>query len=293
MKKKFINKKFSWGTELVIDEANTIIDEYQHAGMTLTLRQLYYQFVSRDLLENKQKEYSRLGRILSDARMAGEIDWDAIEDRTRNIKKTNTWTDPGEIIKASARSFKLDHWSGQGYYIEVWIEKEALIGVIDSVCRDLHVGWFACKGYVSKSEMYASARRMRWWGWEEKKQPIIIHLGDHDPSGIDMTRDIFAQHSVFKGAAEVKRIALNMDQIEKYNPPPNPTKLTDSRSTGYIEKYGMGSWELDALDPKMMQKLVKDTILQYRDQHIYQGVIEQEAEYKNILNKVAENWREL
>lgn len=293
MKKQFIVKNFSWETEWVIDHANTIIKEYQEEGMALTLRQLYYQFVSRDLLPNKQREYSRLGRILSDARMAGQIDWDAIEDRTRNLKKTVTWNNPEQIIKSCASQFKLDHWLNQEYYIEVWIEKEALIGVIEDVCRKLHVGWFACKGYVSKSEMYASARRMRWYGFDEGKQPIIIHLGDHDPSGMDMTRDIQRQHEVFEGSLDIRRIALNMDQIKKYNPPPNPTKMTDSRSSGYVEKFGESCWELDALDPKMMQKLVNDTILEYRDQDIYQATIEQEIEYKNKLKKVAEDWESL
>lgn len=293
MKQKFIEKRFSWATDVIIEQANEIIEEYQASGMTLTLRQLYYQFVSRDLLPNKQKEYSRLGRILSDGRMAGMIDWSAIEDRTRNIRQVQTFKDPGEILSTCAYSFKLDHWEGQETYIEVWIEKEALIGVIDVICRKLHVAWFACKGYVSKSEMYASARRMRWYGWEAKKQPIIIHLGDHDPSGMDMTRDIKKQHEVFGGSFNIKRIALNMDQIEEYNPPPNPTKMTDSRSTGYVKNFGMSCWELDALEPRAMQKLIEDEVLQYRDPDIYQAVIEKEVEYKNILNRVSENWKEL
>lgn len=293
MKKEYVKKNFSWATLCIIEQADEIIQEYQKAGMTLTLRQLYYQFVSRDLLPNKQKEYSRLGRIMSDARMAGQIDWDAIEDRTRNLKRVSSWENPGEIIRSCANGFKLDHWKNQAHYLEVWIEKEALIGVIEDVCRKLHVGWFACKGYVSKSEMFASARRMRWYGWEEDKTPVIIHLGDHDPSGIDMTRDIFDQHCTFEGASEIRRIALNMEQIEEYNPPPNPTKMTDSRSTGYVKEFGSSCWELDALEPKMMQKLVKDAILEYRDRDIYQATIEQEVEYKNTLQRVAANWENL
>ena len=292
MKQKFLEKKFSWETEIVIDQAEDIIREYKESGMTLTLRQLYYQFVSRDLLPNKQKEYARLGRILSDARMTGLIDWDAIEDRTRNIRRVQTFTDPGDIIETCAYSFKLDHWKNQAYYIEVWIEKEALIGVIDTICGKLHVGWFACKGYVSKSEMYASAKRMNYYR-SKGKHPIIIHLGDHDPSGIDMTRDITKQHSVFEGAFTVKRIALNMDQIEQYNPPPNPTKMTDSRSSDYVSNFGMSCWELDALEPKIMQNLVEKEVLQYRDLTIHQATIEKEIEYKNKLHVVAKRWQEL
>lgn len=292
MKQRFIEKNFSWATEIIIHQANEIIEEYQLSGMTLTLRQLYYQFVSRDLLPNKRKEYSRLGRILSDGRMAGLIDWSAIEDRTRNIRRVQTFSDPGEILRTCAYSFKLDHWEGQETYIEVWIEKEALIGVIDEICRKLHVAWFACKGYVSKSEMYSSASRMNYYK-SKGRHPIIIHLGDHDPSGIDMTRDIKDQHHIFGGSFDIKRIALNMDQIKKYSPPPNPTKMTDSRSSGYIAEFGMSSWELDALEPRAMQKLIEGEVLQYRNPDIYQAVIEKEVEYKNILNRVSENWEKL
>lgn len=292
MKEQYIQKNFTWATEIVIDQANAIISEYQKSGMKLTLRQLYYQFVSRDLIANKQQEYARLGRIITDARMCGLIDWSSIEDRTRNLKRVSTWRNPGEIIETCVWSFKLDYWENQESYIEVWIEKEALIGVIESVCHELRVGWFACKGYVSKSEMYASAKRMNWRK-DRGKKTIIIHLGDHDPSGMDMTRDITDQHVVFDGAAEVIRIALNMDQIEQYNPPPNPTKMKDSRSSDYVSYYGTSCWELDALDPLTIENLIRDTVLNYRNPDIHDIALKKEQEYKDILQKVANEWETL
>jgi len=292
VKEQFITKKFTWDTEVVIHQANEIIEQYQEDNMTLTLRQLYYQFVSRDLLANNKKEYARLGRILSDGREAGLVDWDAIEDRTRNLEKVQTFNDPGDILRTCYYSFKIDHWLNQEYYIEVWIEKQALIGVIEPICRDYHVPWFACKGYVSKSEMYASAKRMAYQR-DQGREPLIIHLGDHDPSGVDMTRDIGDQQTKFDGTFNVKRIALNMDQIEMYNPPPNYTKLSDSRSKDYCKTYGNDSWELDALDPKVMQKLIKDEVLQYRNQEEYAKTLKQEAQYKSLLGYVYRNWENI
>ena len=91
----------------------------------------------------------------------------------------------------------------------------------------------------------------------------------------------------------VERIALNMDQIEIYKPPPNPAKITDSRAKKYIKKFGNNSWELDALEPKMMRKLIERQVLQYRDEDIYQKVIEKEKEYLSILQRVEENWETL
>jgi hypothetical protein len=126
----FISRDFKDGSLAIIDAANIIIAEYEAAGFTLTLRQLYYQFVSRDLIENKQTEYKRLGSIINDARLAGLIDWSAIEDRTRNVRTVTTWTEPAEIVKAVAAQYKEDLWDSQDHRVEVWVEKDALLGVI-------------------------------------------------------------------------------------------------------------------------------------------------------------------
>jgi hypothetical protein len=293
MKKKFIDKNFAPATLKLIDQANNIIAEYLGAGMRLTLRQLYYQFVSRDLIANQQKEYKRLGAILSDARLAGLVDWSALEDRTRSLRGNTHWDNPGQIVRAAARTFRLDHWEGQSYRPEVWIEKEALSGVIAGICNELDVDYFACKGYVSQSEMYDAAMRLISYAKSEGQIPVIIHLGDHDPSGIDMTRDIIDRQDTFLADVEVKRIALNMDQVLTYSPPPNPAKVTDSRCAGYIEKYGRESWELDALEPKVLRRLIKDTVLEYRDEAKYREVMELEEEYKDVLARVERDWETL
>jgi hypothetical protein len=245
---------------LVIRQANQIIDEYQAQGFRLTLRQLYYQFVSRDLIPNTQRSYKRLGGIVNDARLAGLIDWESIEDRTRNRVTNSHWDGPGEIVRACADQYRLDLWADQVYRPEVWIEKEALIGVIESACRRLDVPFFACRGYVSQSEQWRAG--VRFMNYQRLEQtPLVIHLGDHDPSGIDMTRDnrerlsLFARHGV-----KVRRLALNRDQVDQYNPPPNPAKQTDTRFEGYVAEHGDESWELDALEPRVIVRLIEDEI---------------------------------
>lgn len=106
----FIGKRFRGASLEIIETANQIIDEYQDLGFRLTLRQLYYQFVARDIIANSQKEYKRLGSIINDGRLAGMIDWEAIEDRTRNVRTHSSWDDPADIIEAAARGFALDLW---------------------------------------------------------------------------------------------------------------------------------------------------------------------------------------
>uniref|UniRef100_A0A6M3J0V0 Uncharacterized protein n=1 Tax=viral metagenome TaxID=1070528 RepID=A0A6M3J0V0_9ZZZZ len=297
MKITYIEKLFRPETLQVINSANEIIEEYQADGLNLTLRQLYYQFVARGLIKNEQAEYKRIGSIVNDARLAGKMDWSAIEDRTRNLIRNSHWTNPGEIIRAASRGFRLDHWDGQLHYIEVWIEKEALIGVIQKICEGLDVNYFACKGYVSQSEMWSASQRILDQ-YDNGRNTIIVHLGDHDPSGIDMTRDVldrlnlFVKQEIYDGII-VKRIALNMDQILQYNPPSNPAKLSDSRSKDYISKHGNESWELDALEPRVLRDLIENTVSFYRDNNIYQVVLDKEKDYLGILKNVEDNWETL
>lgn len=296
-------KNFSSASLRKIHLINGIISEYTAQGFDLTLRQLYYQMVSRDYIANNVREYKNLGVLVSDARLAGYIDWNSIVDRVRNLQRVPTWDDPSDIISSAAYSYRTDLWEDQDYRIEVWIEKNALIGVIDPICRELRVPFFACVGYTSQSEMWGAAQRIR--GYIENDQiPIILHLGDHDPSGQDMTRDIqdrldlflsvdLAQRGQSYQGLEVDRLALNMDQIEQYNPPPNPTKFTDSRATAYIAEFGYDSWELDALDPTTIADIIEAAVMRYRDENKWQVNEAIEEEDRDLLAKTSDNWSEV
>src|SRR6266550_3926958 len=116
----YVSRNFSASSVQVIEQANEIIATYTAQGYDLTLRQLYYQFVSRDLIPNRQSEYKRLGSIINDARLAGFIDWDAICDRTRELRDLAHWESPASIVKAVARQFRIDKWATQPHRVEVW-----------------------------------------------------------------------------------------------------------------------------------------------------------------------------
>lgn len=126
MKIQYKNFNFRNATLGIIEKANDIIAEYMAEGYELTLRQLYYQFVARGLIENKEIEYKRIGGVLNDGRLAGEIDWNAIVDRTRKIQINGHWDSPSDIIQESADCYAIDTRETQEVYVEVWIEKEAL-----------------------------------------------------------------------------------------------------------------------------------------------------------------------
>lgn len=285
---KYQEKNFHKRSLQIITVANKICDEYMADGYTLTLRQLYYQFVARGFIENSIKSYNNLGNVISDARLSGLLDWDAIEDRTRNLSALQTWWSPKEILEQDAQVFKYDFWDEQPVYIEVWVEKEALVGVIERAAYKWRCPYFACRGYSSQSEQWRAGVRFK-----DMNKPVkIIHLGDHDPSGIDMTRDNVDRLLMFSedSDVEVTRIALNMPQVERYNPPPNPAKFQDPRAADYIRKFGNESWELDALDPHVIDALISDEIEQYIDQEIWDETKEREDRAKAKLKELATNW---
>lgn len=323
-------KNFGAASLDVIHQANAICTEYRAQGFDLTLRQLYYQFVSRGLIPNNDREYKRLGSIVNDARLAGKLDWEFIIDRTRDLESVAHYDSPQDILDIAARAHRIDKWSTQPTRVEVWIEKDALVGVIEGVCQTNDVSFFSCRGYVSQSEMWVAAQRIGAY-IEAGQNVVLLHLGDHDPSGIDMTRDISARIDNFitqdflnahedlfgddprvkvseirdnmaahcgawsrgEPAFEVRRIALTMGQVEEYQPPPNPAKLTDVRARKYIEEYGDESWELDALDPATLYALIDEHVTGIRDDEAWEAQVEQEESERERLRRLAQHYSEI
>lgn len=293
-KVQYIDRRFQAKSMDKIALATDIITEYNAQGYNLTVRQLYYQMVARALIPNNVRSYKRLGSLINDARLAGLIDWDAIVDRTRQLEEQPHWSTPESIIESAAMSYRIDKWKTQPYRPEIWIEKDALTGVIAGICIELDIPYFSCRGYTSASSMWRAGYDRLYRHIVSKQTPVIIHLGDHDPSGIDMTRDIKDRLELFSGyPVKVDRIALNEDQIEQYNPPPNPTKLSDSRAEGYIALFGYDSWELDALEPSAITALIEATVMNLRDHEKWAEAVAKEKIQCNVLDAMADQYNEI
>lgn len=279
----------------VIQQANVILEEYGEKGFTLTLRQLYYQFVARGMIENTERDYKRLGVIVNDGRMAGLIDWDHLVDRTRQLRSLTHWESVSEILESCAPEYCLDRWQDQDYAVECWVEKDALLGVVEAACKPLDVPYFSCRGYTSASEMWQAAQRIKDY-IESERTPVVLHLGDHDPSGLDMSRDIEERLETFirtdLGLDSIPlvfhRIALNMEQIRELNPPPNPAKNTDTRFDDYRRKYGDESWELDAIPPERIVSLIEEHVEPFIDRARWSQTAQEEAEGREQLHELAE-----
>lgn len=357
MKEEFGTTRFSDESRKIIRMAETICNNYARQGYDLSLRQLYYQFISKDYFPNTEQSYKRLGSIISDARVSGMIDWDMIKDRGRETVSNNHWQSPADILEACARQFRYDTWQEQPNYVEVMVEKQALEGVLEPVCRELDIRFTANKGYSSSSALYETGKRLQaaflgsgsltdydfsaWrggWGdyekyfksdetldyetddtiselemseshakWAKAEEMLkaaarefmlphptggkalhVLYLGDHDPSGIDMTRDVKERLEMFSRCpVTVHRLALNMPQIERYNPPPNPAKMTDSRATDYVKKFGATSWELDALEPSLLARLVRSIVSDLRDDSLHQAAVARQDEARRRIKEMA------
>lgn len=258
MKKTFREHRFNLASLNMINTCNEIIEEYMDSNLRLTLRQLYYQLVSRGMIANENKEYKKLSSLISNGRLCGLIDWDSIEDRVRQPYKHPEFDNIKDLVEAAAQSYRLPRWKGQNIYAELWVEKDALAGVLHPIAQKYHITLMVNRGYSSQSAMYESAQRIKnaVEKYKNSKGTVIFYLGDLDPSGEDMVRDIQARLDMFGAPTYVKKIALNMDQVDEYNPPPNPTKPKDPRATEFLKKYGQNSWEVDALPPTVLTSLI-------------------------------------
>lgn len=277
MKQQFDGKlRLSNANKKRLAEINAILEEYIADGYRLTLRQLYYQLVSRDFIPNQQKEYKALMNILAKGRMAGVVDWDAIEDRVRRPILPYWVTGIENAIEDTIGQYRLNRMEGQDSTIEVWVEKDALSGVLSRVTNKYHIRLMVNRGYTSISALYEAQKRLN-------DGDTILYFGDHDPSGLDMLRDIKDRMLNFGLDIDVVPVALTMDQVRAFNPPPNPAKFEDPRADWYIAEYGHTSWELDALPPRELIRLCEEAITQRIDLDQYNSMVSQEAADKTEL----------
>lgn len=276
-------------SQATLDHAYEIASEYDG---NLTVRQLYYQLVARGFIPNSQESYKRLVGILTDARLSGAFPFEWLLDRTREARTgrfTGDQTTVESALNSAARELRQapeswlwrDRWLGQRTYVSVWVEKEALAGVFEGPCEELGVGWFVLRGYSSLSALSQwvdNASAAYEGGLGTIEECVVLYFGDHDPDGWEIPRSaernveaIAEVRDIYLPTVTFKRVALVRDQIDRYNPPPFPAKETSSRYTAYVREHGIDdAWELDALRPEVLDRLIRDSIADYFDEEIYE-----------------------
>lgn len=299
MKIAFRKTKLNAKSMAQLNKINDIVADYQSQGYKLTLRQLYYQLVSKNVIANEDRQYKKLGRLLVEGRMAGIVDWDAIEDRLRTPTRPYAVDDIADALDDTFNQYRLQRQKGQDVLVEVWVEKDAISNVLKRVTEKYGVSILVNRGYGSASAMKDAYDRYKYaLSYGGKDDVVILYLGDHDPIGLDMIRDIeervgfMLSRDSLDRKFSVEPIALTMTQIRKYNPPSNPAKITDSRSGEYIAKYGRVSWEVDALPPEVLHKVLEDAIRAEIDVDKYDKVVKLEAKEKAIIGELVDQYKE-
>lgn len=350
MKIKFREIKLSQENQTMLGRINSIVQEYQQRGLLMSLRQLYYQLVSRNIIRNHISEYAKLSKLLKEGRMAGIVDWAAIEDRLRTAESPASWESPLKAMEALIAQYERPRMEGQSNYLEVWVEKDALSGVLSVVTEKYHVPILVNRGYSSVSAIFDSYKRFRA-AMEAGQTVTILYLGDFDPSGMDMIRDVterplemllakdtfideqydkwveevhsgdlgdafieleqtfgrdedcyidehigprkkdvlqqfVTQKAFIKSRFNVVSIALTKEQIAEHKPPPNPAKKTDPRSRKFIKKHGSQSWEVDALNPDVLNDLLELHITSRLDMKLYEQQLRREKDDIKSLKSV-------
>lgn len=294
MKEAYIKKPFRKSTLGLITVMNDIVSDFKSQGFVLTVRQLYYQLVARDLIPNTEKSYKNIVETINNGRLAGLIDWDMIEDRTRGFIDISYWNSGKSILTSAADSFHMDMWANQGVRVFCIIEKEALVGVLSGICRQYDVPLLAARGYPSSTVLRDFCKTRVIPMDRRQERIIVLHLGDHDPSGIDMSRDLQDRIDLLSRNVpiEFRRLALNIDQVEELDLPPNPAKSTDSRFVEYKKQFGDESWELDALSPSYLCSLVEKEVSEVLDPELWEETKSRIEATKKKIYELSENFSE-
>lgn len=323
--------KFSDEVIALVRHCRAIVDRFQAQGLRMTLRQLYYQLVKDNIIPNQEKQYKRLSALLSDARLMGLVDWSAIEDRIRRPRFPNQFRDLDDLVETALGVYRLDRWEGQAFYVELWVEKDALAGILEPLANEYHVHMMVNRGYSSQTAMYDAGKRfLRACHGEElpyktlaewlregeragkgklpdaykeikvldrsvlgemRKEPVLLYVGDHDPSGEDMVRDVHERLAMFGLDVSVRKLALTMEQVEEHAPPPNPAKMTDPRAAEYVDKHGAMSWEVDALPPDVLDAVIREAMDGLVDRGKMDAVKRREEADKRLLRAAVAHLR--
>lgn len=236
-------------TLALLDEARQILAAHH----PMTVRQVYYQLVSRQVIENSRTSYQAVSNALVGARKDGEIGWEWIEDRLRRPRTVPMWAGLTEFWSTVRESYRRDVWLDQPAYVEVWLEKDALSGIFEDLLGEYGVTLNVGRGYDGWDSIKNAANRF----WEGG---VIIYFGDFDPSGEDMVRSLRDRLAFFGCFPEIVKCALTHDDITAYDLPPDFTKATDSRRARFVAKYGDVSVELDALPVDVLQERIRNEV---------------------------------
>ncbi|MGE4370103.1 MAG: hypothetical protein AB7E12_10520 [Burkholderiaceae bacterium] len=247
-----------------------------------TVRQVFYQATVRGVVEKTEAGYAKVQIALVELRRSGRIGYGAIADNTRWQRKPNTYGSLQEALDEAAQYYRRDLWRSAAVYCEVWLEKDALSGVIWPITSKYDVPLMVARGYSSLTFLAAAAEAIR----EQGRPCFIYHLGDLDPSGVNAAEKIEETLRELAPDAEIhfQRLAVTEEQAISLRLPSRPTKKTDSRA----KKFGRSeSVELDSIEPSLLRDIVEQAILSHVNHHELEVIKVAEESERAFMRSIA------
>jgi len=267
----------------LLAQVQKIMGSYDFA---LTLRQIYYQLVAKQIIPNEQRYYKKLSRICVAGRDEGILSEEGFADRLREVDKLSSWVDLNEFMETVRRSYHKDKWQNQDRYLEIWTEKDALRGVLSQVTYQYDVSLMVARGQLSRTAIYEASKRYKT---KSDKECYLYYCGDFDPSGLSIYDSIKKRLGDFGISINFERIALTEEQIEKYKLPSDPGKKSDPNYNKFVSLYDSDMVvELDSLPPDVLRDIIKDCITKNINNGLLAQVQEEEEAEKVSLNKFIE-----
>ncbi len=257
-------------------------ENWETTDRPMTLRQVFYQLVSRQVTHNTLGAYQSLSEWLVDERKAGRVPWDHMEDRTRRPRHVSMWKGLPDYREAVMASYRRNVWQDQPRYIEVWSEKDALSGIFEDVLEPYGVTLNIGRGYDGWSSLREAARRFR------NREGSILYFGDWDPTGEDIFRSFRERLAFFEcdPPPEIVTVALLREDIERYHLPPEMAKESDSRSYYFVARHGDQTVELDALPMAVLRARIAEAVEHRMDMAALERTRATERRDRNRLGRM-------
>ena len=258
----------------IIEAAAAVLERHH----PMTVRQIYYQLVSGQVIENNRSQYQAVSNALVFARKQGIVPWEWIEDRLRRPRTVSMWNDLSDFARTARNAYRRDVWNSQEHYIESWLEKDALSGIFEEILDEYGVTLNVGRGYDGWDSIRNAARR-----FGDGSQVTVLYFGDFDPSGEDMVRSLKERLGFFHCYPEITKCSLTAKDVTVYNLPPDFTKATDTRRKAFVDKYGDVSVELDALPIDALTERLRSEIEKRIDMKVLRKVRTQESRERKKL----------
>lgn len=248
-------------------------------GNPMTVRQVYYQLVARQLIPNNRSQYQAVSTLLVDARKNGDVPWEWVEDRNRRPRTVNMWANLDDFILTVRSAYRRDVWQDQSHQVEAWLEKDALSGIFEDALRPYGVTLNVGRGYDGWDSIHNAAERIG-----DGDDTTILYFGDFDPSGEDMFRSLVERLAFLECEPTIIKCALTLEDIRRYSLPADLAKTTDSRHAAHVAKWGDVSVELDALPPAVLRQRLIDEVVSRLDMPALEATRQQQADDRARLS---------